>query len=306
MSEGGGRPENSPQMEPNRGWFADGWFYEEDQGETRLGIRVEERLHSEQSPWQKIDVYRSRFHGHVLTLDDLVMLTTRDEFVYHEMLVHVPLCAIESPRDVLIIGGGDCGCIREALRHDTVERVVQCEIDERVTRVSEEYYPWVSSTIADPRVELVFDDGVKYIDENRASFDLIIIDSTDPIGPAVGLFLADFYRKAASALRPGGVMAAQTEAPFWYPVELGRIHAQMGEAFRNVEHYWGTIPTYPSGSWTWAFASNDRRSADFFDERRAAAIEAQTRYWNRGVHRACFELPNFVRQAIAGEDPFAG
>ena len=113
MSGGESRDENSPRMEPNRGLVADGWFYEEDQGQTRLGIRIAEHLHSEQSAWQKIDVYRSDFHGHVLTLDDLVMLTTRDEFVYHEMLTHVPLCAIEVPKNVLIIGGGDCGaCAR--------------------------------------------------------------------------------------------------------------------------------------------------------------------------------------------------
>lgn len=295
----------SPQMEPNRGTVEGDWFYEEDQGATRLGIRIAEHLHSERSPWQKIDVYRSDFHGHLLTLDDLVMLTTRDEFVYHEMLVHVPLCAIEAPKDVLIIGGGDCGCIREALKHPSIQRVVQCEIDERVTRVSEQFYDWVTPTIADPRVELVFDDGVKYIEKNRDSFDLIIIDSTDPIGPAVGLFLSDFYRKVASALREGGVMAAQTEAPFWYPVEMGRIHAQMREAFAHVEHYWGTIPTYPSGSWTWAFASNSPRSAREFDESRGRQLERTTRYWNCDVQSACFALPNFVRRAIAGEDPFA-
>lgn len=295
----------SPEMEPNRGSVEGDWFYEEDQGSTRLGIRFEEHLHSERSAWQKIDVYRSAFHGHVLTLDDLVMLTTRDEFVYHEMLTHVPLCAMPDPRSVLIIGGGDCGCIREILRHPSVERVVQCEIDERVTRVSEQFYDWVTPTIADPRVELVFDDGVQYIEQNRDSFDLIIIDSTDPIGPAVGLFLSDFYTKAAAALREGGVLAAQTEAPFWYPVELGRIHRQMREAFTHVQHYWGTIPTYPSGSWTWAFASNQRQPGDFLDAGRAAAIQAQTKYWNAGLQSACFVLPNFVQQAIAGTDPFA-
>ena len=294
----------SPQMEPNRGFVEGDWFYEEDQGSTRLGIRIEGHLHSERSEWQKIDVFESAFHGKILTLDDLVMLTERDEFVYHEMLVHVPLIAIESPREVLIIGGGDCGCIREVLRHPCIEKVVQCEIDERVTRVSEKYFDWVSDTIADPRVELVFDDGVKYIENHAASFDLIIIDSTDPIGPAVGLFLADFYRKVAAALRPGGVMAAQTEAPFWYPVAMGKIHAQMREAFAHVEHYWGAIPTYPSGSWTWAFASETRCHSDYFDAVRAETVARQTRYWNAGVQEACFSLPNFIREALAGRDPF--
>jgi spermidine synthase len=298
------RPVDSPEMEPNTGGLDGDWFYEEDQGSSRFALKVAEHLHSERSDWQKIDVYRSAFHGKVLTLDDLVMLTERDEFVYHEMLVHVPLCAMENPQRVLIIGGGDCGCIREALRHATIERIVQCEIDERVTRICEEQFDWVSATIADPRVELVFDDGVKYIEDHEAEFDLIVIDSTDPIGPAVGLFLADFYRKAAGALRPGGVMAAQTESPFWYPVALGRIHGQLRRAFTHVEHYWGSIPTYPSGSWSWGFASRDRRPGDYFDESRAADIERHTRYWNSGIQRACFQLPNFVRRALEGVDPF--
>ncbi len=292
------------QMQPNRGFVEDGWFYEEDQQSTRLGIRIDEHLHSEQSRWQKIDVYRSAFHGNILTLDDLVMLTTRDEFVYHEMLTHVPLCALDDPREVLIIGGGDCGCIREILRHRCVERVVQCEIDERVTRVSADYFDWVRPVTADARVELVFDDGVRYIEQNAGRFDLVIIDSTDPIGPAVGLFLAEFYVKVAAALREGGVMAAQTEAPFWYPAELGRIHVQMREAFEHVQHYWGTIPTYPSGSWTWAFASNQRRAADHFDVARAAEVGKHTRYWTPELQSACFALPTFMQQAIAGNNPF--
>jgi len=298
------RPGAAGQMQPNRGFVENGWFYEEDQQSTRLGIRIDEHLHSEQSRWQKIDVYRSVFHGNILTLDDLVMLTTRDEFVYHEMLTHVPLCAIDDPREVLIIGGGDCGCIREILRHPCVEHVVQCEIDERVTRVSADYFDWVRPVTADSRVELVFDDGVRYIEQNAGRFDLVIVDSTDPIGPAVGLFLADFYTKVAAALREGGVMAAQTEAPFWYPAELARIHKQMRMAFEHVQHYWGTIPTYPSGSWTWAFASNQRRATDHFDAARAAEVSKHTRYWNPELQSACFALPAFMQQAIAGKNPF--
>lgn len=296
--------ESGPQIEANRGGVEGDWFYEEDKGFSRFGIKVTGHLHSERSTWQKIDIYDSQFHGRFLTLDDLMMLTERDEFVYHEMLVHVPLCAMPEPKQVLIIGGGDCGCIREALKHPSIERVVQCEIDERVTRVCEDHFDWVRPTIADSRVELVFDDGVKYIEDNSESFDLIIIDSTDPIGPAVGLFLEEFYAKVAKALRPGGVMVAQTEPPHWAAKAVGAIHAQMGKAFENVDPYWGAIPTYPSGSWTWAFASNDRKPGDFFDEARATMLEATTRYWNRDLHRACFAMPNFVRAAIRGESPF--
>jgi spermidine synthase len=302
----GRRPDLPPDlgMVPNTGGLSGEWFQEDNQGVTRLGIRVSAHLHTEKSPYQKIDVYESPFFGRFLTLDDLMMVTERDEFVYHEMLIHVPLCAMPEPTSVLIIGGGDCGCIREALRHRSIERVVQCEIDERVTRVSERFFPWVSEAIADPRVELVFDDGVRYIEQNRREFDLIVVDSTDPIGPAVGLFLADFYGKVRDALRPGGLMAAQTESPHWNAATLGAIRGQIDSAFRHVATYWGSVPTYPSGSWCWTLAGLDRAYDEFFDDGRAREIAQHTLYYNAEIHRACFMLPSFARAALRGQDPF--
>lgn len=294
-----------PSMTPNQGGHVDGWFTEEDQGSSRFGIRVREHLHSEISPYQKIDVYDSAFHGRFLTLDDLMMVTERDEFVYHEMLVHVPLVSMTAPRSVLVIGGGDCGCVREALRHPTVERVVQCEIDERVTRVSERFFDWVEPTLADSRLQLVFDDGVKYIGDHPGEFDLVIVDSTDPIGPAVGLFQADFYRAVRSALTEGGIMAAQTESPFFNSGTLGPIHAQMREAFAHVIPYWGAMPTYPGGSWSWSFASDTTRPGLRRAPSEVGVLEGGCRYWNGDVQSACFALPTFVRQAFAGRDPFA-
>ena len=304
---GAGDRASDPQvhMAANVGGLADGWFTEEDQGSTRLSIKVTGHLHSERSEFQQIDVYHSPFHGNFLTLDGLMMVTERDEFVYHEMLTHVPLATMESPKQVLVIGGGDCGCVREVLRHPSVERVVQCEIDERVTRVSEEYFAWVPSTIADPRVELVFDDGVKYIEEHQGEFDLIIVDSTDPIGPAVGLFQGDFYSKVKQALRPGGVMCAQTESPFANAKVIGAIQQQIRGVFDVVELYWGSIPTYPAGTWCWTWASDTRRPGPVADEALAANIEEHTQYWNRGLHTACFRVPSFLRRAAQGSDPFA-
>lgn len=293
------------EMVANTGGLIDGWFVEEDQGSTRLSIKVDEHLHSERSDFQKIDVYRSAFHGVFLTLDDLMMVTERDEFVYHEMLTHVPLCTMEAPTSVLVIGGGDCGCVREILRHPSVEHVVQCEIDERVTRVSADHFAWVKAVEADPRVDLVFDDGVQYIEEHQGEFDLIIVDSTDPIGPAVGLFQADFYRKVAAALKPGGVMCAQTESPFANAKVIGPIQEQIRAAFDVVELYWGSIPTYPAGTWSWTWASNALRPGPVVDPERADAIAAMTRYWNPRLHEACFAVPNFLRRAGDGDDPFA-
>jgi spermidine synthase len=297
------RPDEFPDI-CGTGSFDGQWLTEEDQGAMRFGIRVDSVLYEERSPYQRIRVCDSRFFGRVLTLDDLVMLTERDEFVYHEMLVHVPLCSIPDPRSVAVIGGGDCGCIREALKHPTIERVVLCELDERVTRVCEEWFSWVRECARDRRVELVFDDGVRFIERRAAEFDLIVIDSTDPIGPAVGLFQGDFYRSVAKALKPGGVMTAQTESPHWDPRGIASIYHQMRQAFGHIATYLGFIPTYPSGCWSWAYASNDRRPDAHFDRARAERIGASCHYYNADLQRAAFALPNFARRAVNGENPF--
>ena len=250
-----------------------------------------------------IRLHDTRFFGKILTIDDLVMLTERDEFVYHEMLTHIPLCSLLDPKRVLVIGGGDCGIVREVLRHP-VEHVVQCEIDERVTAVCAEHFPWVKGVQSDPRCELVFDDGVTFMETHQGEFDLVIVDSTDPVGPAVGLFQRAFYTKVGRALRPGGVMVAQTESPHWAASVVGGIYEELRHGFEHVHAYMGFIPTYPSGSWCWAYTSNDRRPVDFFDLERAAKISEGCRYYNPGIQAAAFVLPTFAEQAIRGENPF--
>ncbi len=287
-----------------RGMREGEWFYEENARAVRLGLRLQSKLHEETSPFQTLAVYDTTFFGKVLTLDDAVMLTERDEFVYHEMLTHLPLCSLPEPRSVLIIGGGDCGCLREILKHESVERVVQVDIDERVTRVCEQFFPWVQRVASDPRAELLFDDGINYVAKSQGEFDLIIVDSTDPKGPGVVLFLEDFYQKVARALKPGGVMVAQTETPHWQAVMMGAIYQEMHKAFPRVSSYLGWIPTYPSGCWTWAYASKTREPSDYFDEPRATRLEEGCLYYNRDVHRAAFAKPNFVKKILAGENPF--
>ena len=281
------------------------WYYEERAGAIRLGVRVRKLLHTERTPYQKIDVYDTAFFGRLLTLDDLVMFTERDEFVYHEMLVHVPLCSLQSPKSVLIIGGGDTGCVREALLHPSVKRIVQCEIDRRVTDLSKEFFSWPAAALANPRAEFVFADGVEYLRKNPGQFDLIIVDSTDPIGPAVGLFRADFYRDCAKALKQGGVLTAQSESPHWDADIVGAMHGELRQAFDHVAMYAGWIPTYPSGMWTWTYASNARPWDAYFDNARAQRIAEQAKYYNPEIHRAAFALPNFARRAAAGENVFA-
>lgn len=284
-----------------QGRLEDGWHTEEDFHALRLGLKVDAVLHEERSEFQDIAVYQSEFFGKILVLDGLIMLTERDEFVYHEMLTHVPLCSMPNPKSALVIGGGDCGALREILKHESVERAVQCEIDRRVTEVSREHFSWVDGVAEDPRVELVFDDGVAFMQARQGEFDLVIVDSTDPIGPAVGLFLREFYAEVAKSLKPGGVMVAQTESPFYAASACGKIRREMREAFAHVDSYLGFIPTYPSGCWSWSYASNHQRWDAYLDEARAQHIAQTTRYYNPQVHRAAFALPNFARDAFEND-----
>jgi spermidine synthase len=291
-------------MPGSTGFFEPPWFYEEAVGAARLGIRVQARLHEETSACQKITIYDTTFFGKVLTLDDVVMLTERDEFVYHEMLVHVPLCSVDEPGEILIIGGGDCGCLREVLRHPCVKRVVQVDIDERVTRVCGEHFAWVRRVEADPRAELRFEDGAAYVGRQAGAFDVVIVDSTDPKGPGVGLFTRGFYAEVARSLKPGGVMVAQTESPHWDPAMVAAIFGEIRGAFGRVSAYQAPVPTYPSGHWTFCYASADRSPGDFLDEERALGVARGCRYYNPLVHKASFALPNFFIEVLRGENPF--
>ncbi len=300
----------TPDQMPNllsRGFEHEGWFIEEDQNQARLGFRFKNKIHSERSSFQDIAVYDTEFFGKMLTLDGLMMFTERDEFVYHEMLTHVPLCSLPNPESVLIIGGGDAGCLREVLRHPCVQNVIQCDIDERVTRVCADHFSWVKDAIAHPRAQIIFEDGVKFLErpENHGRFDLIIVDSTDPVGPGATLFLKAFYEKVAKALKPNGVLCAQTESPHWAAPLVASIYDQLSQAFAHVSGYLGMVPAYPSGTWSWAYASNGRQPFDHFDGMRAHDISKSSLYYNAEIHRAAFALPNFARRAIAGENPFA-
>ena len=293
-------------MPPTLGLIEDDWYYEEDMASTRMGIKIEKKLHQQQSQYQKIAVYQTAFFGKLLTLDDVVMLTERDEFVYHEMLTHLPLCSIPNPKQVLIIGGGDCGCLREVLKHPDIEKVVQCDIDREVTQVCEKYFGWTQPAAQDPRAQLLFEDGVALIENSpKRQYDLVIIDSTDPVGMGVGLFLRDFYKKVARVLKPGGVMVAQTESPHFDTRMYTAIYRELATVFPKVSSYLGFIPTYPSGCWSWAYASLDRFANDYFDSDRAGQIEKSCKYYNQDIQQAAFVLPNFVKRALDNDNLFA-
>lgn len=286
-----------------RGFIEDGWYHEESVGAVRQSYRVEHVIHEEDTEYQRIAVLDTPFFGKVMTLDGIVMLTERDEFIYHEMLVHVPLCSLPSPKRVLIVGGGDCGCLREALKHPELEEVVQVDIDKRVTEVSAEHFDWVDSCRRDPRATLLFEDGARYIRENPRSFDLIVVDSTDPKGFALDLFIQDFYRQVGAALKAGGVMTAQTESPHWSTDMVGAIYEELRAAFPSVSAYLASVPSYASGLWTLAYASSHPRAP--VNSLRARGVASSCRYYNAQVHEAAFALPNFVRDALQGRNAFA-
>lgn len=272
------------------------WFHETYHDISAIGIHTTELLHEERSAYQEIQVFDTKGHGRLLLLDGMVMLTELDEFVYHDLISHVPLCVHADPRRVLVVGGGDGGTVREVLKHPGVERVVLCEIDERVTRVCQQWIPSVAGRLDDPRVELVFADAVQYVRDHAADFDAILVDSSEPIGPAAGLFEGSFFADLRRALRPGGVISAQTESPFYAADTVRSVFAELRTAFAQVHGYYGCIPTYPSGCWTFALASDTRGPADL-DERRASALACE--YFNRDLGRAAFALPEFVRRLVA-------
>jgi len=261
------------------------------------------QLASERSPFQQIDIYENESFGRLLMLDGLTQTTERDEFVYHEMLVHVPLISLERPRRVLIIGGGDGGTLRRVLEHP-VERAVMVEIDQRVTELCRELIPSISGgAFDDARAEVLFADGIAYVKDGGEPFDAILIDSSDPIGPGEGLFTTEFYRAAASRLNPGGVLAAQSGSPGFQQGELHRTYAHAVEVFPDVRVYLGGVPTYPGGVWSFIVAGQRLELDPAVAAARASERGLVTRYWRPELQRGAFDLPQIVYDVIAPDGP---
>jgi spermidine synthase len=232
-------------------------------------------------------------------IDGALMLTDRDNFIYHEMLSHTALFTHPDPRQVLIIGGGDCGTLREVLKHDSVRRVTQVEIDERVTRLAERYFPELCASNDDPRADFQFTDGIRWVAERAGEhYDVILVDSTDPVGPAAGLFSENFYRSCFQALSPGGLVAAQSESPLFHMDLIQSMHQGMRKAgFRDVALMHFPQCTYPSGWWSVSLARKEA-SSSAFRETDAAHPSLATQYYNAAIHRAALALPEFVRRAL--------
>lgn len=280
----------------------DQWFTEVfDSHGSAFSLKVSEKLLDVQSEYQHLEVYATETYGNLMVLDGCVMLTDRDNFLYHEMIAHPVLFTHADPKRVVIIGGGDCGTLKEVLRHEGVEEVIQIDIDEEVTKASERFFPSLVESNHDPRAELLFADGVKWVDEAEDdSIDVLIIDSTDPVGPAEGLFKTDFLKRCHRILKPGGIMVQQSESPLYHSGSIIReLRGDMKKAgFDSVVTLPFPQPVYPSGWWSVTLAGKGV-SVERFREEAATATEMPLQYYTAEAHRGALALPPFMRQAFA-------
>lgn len=284
----------------NNGRKLDLWVTETHRDIVSLGFKVEGTLFSGTSPYQQVDVVKTAGHGAMLLNDGIVMVSERDEFVYHEMIAHVPLFTLAGPRRVLIIGGGDGGTAREVLRHKSVERAVMVEIDEMVVNACKKHIPSIACALEDRRLELIIDDGVRYAAESGETFDAVLIDSTDPIGPAQPLFDKAFYENVSRLLSENGIMISQSESPFYDPEIQRSMFSNQRPFFEKLHMYTFSTLTYPGGLWSFGFASKGPCPIRDFDPKRVTDSGITTRYYTPAIHRAAFALPGFVTEALAG------
>ncbi|MGH8501931.1 MAG: polyamine aminopropyltransferase [Gammaproteobacteria bacterium] len=281
------------------------WFSEIfEQCGSAFSLRLKSKLHEEQSDYQKIEIFDTEGFGKLMVIDGCVMLTDRDNFIYHEMMAHTGLFSHPAPARVVIVGGGDCGTLREVLKHPEVHTVWQVEIDERVTRLAEKYFPQLCASNDDPRANFYFGDGIDWIKQCKpASQDIIIIDSTDPVGPAEGLFSEAFYRHCHKALAADGLLVQQSESPLAHTKSIIRPMADALRAagFADVAIHHFPQCSYPTGWWS-AIMACKNGAIDFARARSAENMHFRTEYYNAAIHRASTASPEFFRRAFASGD----
>jgi spermidine synthase len=271
------------------------WFTEKQTEHFGITARIKRTLHTEQTPFQKLDMVETEQFGNMLILDGMVMTTQKDEFVYHEMVAHVPLFTHPNPENVLVVGGGDGGVIREVLKHPSVKKATLVEIDGKVIECSKKYLPEIAGKLDDPRVEVKVDDGFMHIAKSENEYDVIMVDSTEPVGPAVNLFTKGFYAGIAKALKDDGIFVAQTDNP-WFKADLIRnVYRDVREIFPITRLYTANIPTYPSGLWTFTIGSKKYDPLEVSDDR---FHDIETKYYTKELHKACFVLPKFVADLL--------
>lgn len=266
-----------------------------------LDSTVAQPLESIKSPYQEIEVYKTDQFGNMLVIDDIIMLTQFDNFAYHEMITHVPLIAHPNPKRVLIVGGGDGGTAQQILKHPGVQEVVLCDIDQKVIDVSKKYFPELATCFDDPRLTVVAQDASQYIKTKENYFDVICVDSTDPIGPGEALFELEFYQDMHRALTEDGIAVTQSEAMFYNSDFIAGLYKQNKELFAYASYYYTMIPTYPSGSIGFSFCSKKYDPFEKVDSERIAALP-DLQYYHTGMHLTSFVLPTFLQEKLAAMD----
>ncbi len=261
--------------------------------------RVDAVLHDRRSAFQRVRIIENKDFGRMLILDDAVQTTERDEFIYHELLSHVPLCTHRAPRRALIIGGGDGGLLRETLRHP-IEHATMVEIDREVIDATLRWIPTIpGGSYQDPRARLLVGDGIEFVRSGDEDFDVAMVDSTDPKGPSLGLFSSEFYAQMAGRLGDGGVLAVQSGSPLYQQDLIAMVRRNMAPHFRWVRTYLGAVPTYPGVLWTFTLGSQARDPMDASPEETTARMRGiPTRYYLPAAHRDLFVLPPFLHVAI--------
>lgn len=276
------------------------WYTDKHTPGRGLTLKVNNILHQEKSAFQEMTVLDTDDFGLVMLLDGVIMVTQADEFVYHEMITHPALYAHPNPRNVLIIGGGDGGTLREVLAHKSVQEAVLCEIDGMVIDGAKRFFPALATGFNDPRAQVVVADGIEYVKNQAGRFDVILIDSTDPVGPATGLFLADFFALCRTALKPGGILVTQCESPYitaLRPVISG-VMRDLGNLFPVSALYLAAVQTYQAGLWSFALGSLGPDPRTSFNQAAFTTDNHIFKYYNPGIHHSCFVLPNCVASLL--------
>jgi len=275
------------------------WFTEYHTKNARFSIKVDKPVISLESEFQRIDVFDSYAFGRILVLDGYLMLTEKDEFIYHEMMTHIPMAVNPSIHDILVIGAGDGGVVRELTKYDSIKRIDMVEIDKLVVDVCREYLPQTACRLDDPRVHIYYEDGLKFVRGKYNEYDLIIVDSTDPFGPGEDLFTREFYGNCYKALNETGIMVNQHESPY-YPndaLAMQKAHKRIKSVFPIARIYQAHIPTYPSGHWLFGFASKGFDPIANLNPN-WDTLGLKTRYYNTELHKGCFALPSYVRELM--------
>jgi len=273
----------------------DMWLKEGQIENAAMTYKIKETLVTKTTEFQELAIVDTPAFGRMLILDGIVQTTIKDEFVYHEMITHIPLFTHPNPKKVLVVGGGDGGAIREILKHPSVEKAVLCEIDEVVINECKKFLPEISCELENPRCEVFVGDGIKYVHEHKNEFDVIIVDSTDPFGAAEGLFGGSFYKEIYECLTEDGIFIAQTETPFYLPEVVKKVFNDAKAIFPVTKLFMAAIPTYPGGYWSFTIGSkkHDPEMVDVSGE-----LNFQTKYYTKKLHKACFTLPKYIEELI--------